>query len=313
MVNPNPRRRLRGAFDAAGEEPEGTRFDELEPVVPGAAAAALPQEPAWLSDAPLDERDPEARPDAAAKARQDEYQRQIADSRREEILGRLNPEQARAVTTTDGPALILAGAGSGKTRVLAHRIAYLVGVKGVAPWRILAVTFTNRAAAELRDRIIRLVGEPGKEVQAGTFHSLCARVLRRDGEAIGLDRRFVIYDTEDQGQLMKQILREEGLDAKGETRPAAILGAISRAKNDMLDPGEIPPLRLATGATVQVARLARLYTAALAKTNALDFDDLLLDAVRLFEESPETLARYQDRWRYLHVDEYQDTNRPQYL
>ena len=138
-------------------------------------------------------------------------------------------------------------------------------------------------------------------------------MLRRDGEAIGLDRRFVIYDTEDQQQLMKQVLREEGLEAKGETRPAAILGAISRAKNDMLDPGEIPPLRLATGVTVQIARLARLYMAALKKANALDFDDLLLDAVRLFDESPETLARYQDRWRYLHVDEYQDTNRPQYL
>jgi DNA helicase-2/ATP-dependent DNA helicase PcrA len=209
--------------------------------------------------------------------------------------------------------LILAGAGSGKTRVLAHRIAYLVGVQRVAPFRILAVTFTNRAAGELRERIIRLVGEAGREVQAGTFHSICARVLRRDGEGIGLDRRFVIYDTEDQQQLMKQVLREEGLEAKGETRPAAILGAISRAKNEMLDPADIPPLRLATGVTVQIARLARLYEAALKKANALDFDDLLLDAVRLFDESPETLGRYQERWRYLHVDEYQDTNRPQYL
>ncbi len=257
--------------------------------------------------------DPEAGKDPAAKAAQEKRQAEIADSRKREILGRLNPEQARAVTTTEGPVLILAGAGSGKTRVLAHRIAYLVGVKKVPPFRILAVTFTNRAAGELRDRIIRLVGEPGREVQAGTFHAICARVLRRDGEAIGLDRRFVIYDTEDQQQLMKQVLREEGLEAKGETRPAAILGAISRAKNDMLDPGEIPPLRLATGVTVQIARLARLYMAALKKANALDFDDLLLDAVRLFDESPETLARYHERWRYLHVDEYQDTNRPQYL
>ena len=292
----------------AAPEPEGTRFDEL----PEAAADAGPAEPAWLSDVP-EAQDPDAWRDPAVRALQEKRQAEIADSRRQEILGRLNPEQARAVTTTDGPVLILAGAGSGKTRVLAHRIAYLVGVKRIAPFRILAVTFTNRAAGELRERIIRLVGEPGKEVQAGTFHSLCARVLRRDGEAIGLDRRFVIYDTEDQQQLMKQVLREEGLEAKGETRPAAILGAISRAKNDMLDSGEIPPLRLATGVTVQVARLARLYTAALRKANALDFDDLLLDAVRLFDESPETLARYQERWQYLHVDEYQDTNRPQYL
>jgi DNA helicase-2/ATP-dependent DNA helicase PcrA len=312
-VSPTPRRQSSSRLDEAAPEAEGTRFEELQPVVPGEAAAALPQEPAWLSEAPLDERDPEARPDAAAKAAQEKYQADIADSRRQEILGRLNPEQSRAVTTTDGPVLILAGAGSGKTRVLAHRIAYLVGVKRVPPFRILAVTFTNRAAAELRERIIRLVGEAGKEVQAGTFHSICAQVLRRDGGAIGLDRRFVIYDTDDQQQLMKQVLRSEGLEAKGETRPAAILGAISRAKNDMLDPKEIPPLRLATGVTVQIARLARLYEKALNDANAVDFDDLLLDAVRLFDESPETLSRYQDRWRYLHVDEYQDTNRPQYL
>jgi len=260
-VNPSPRRRGRDRSDAPAEEPEGTRFEEVAPT-PGEAAAALPAEPDWLAEVPPDERDPEARLDPAAKAAQEKHQAEIVDSRRREILGRLNPEQARAVTTTDGPVLILAGAGSGKTRVLAHRIAYLVGVQRVPPFRILAVTFTNRAAGELRERIIRLVGEAGREVQAGTFHSICARVLRRDGEAIGLDRRFVIYDTEDQQQLMKQVLREEGLEAKGETRPAAILGAISRAKNDMLDPGEIPPLRLATGVTVQIARLARLNGAA---------------------------------------------------
>ncbi|HEY8239241.1 MAG TPA: UvrD-helicase domain-containing protein, partial [Candidatus Limnocylindrales bacterium] len=311
-MSPTPRRSARDRPVDAVEELEGTRFEELPPAVPGEAAAALPDEPIWLSDAP-ESQDPEAWRDPKVQALQAKRLAEIADSRRQEILSRLNPEQERAVTTTDGPVLILAGAGSGKTRVLAHRIAYLVGVKNVPPFRILAVTFTNRAAGELRERIIRLVGEPGKEVQAGTFHSICARVLRRDGEQIGLDRRFVIYDTDDQQQLMKQILREEGLDAKGETRPAAILGAISRAKNDMVDPGEIPPLRLATGVTVQIARLARLYVAALKKANAVDFDDLLLDAVRLFDESPATLARYQDRWQYLHVDEYQDTNRPQYL
>jgi DNA helicase-2/ATP-dependent DNA helicase PcrA len=304
----NPSRRRKAASDEDAPV-EGTAFADLADV-----AAAAPEEPEWLRQAAApDGPDPEGGRDARTRAEAARYQAEVADSRRREILGRLNPEQARAVTTTEGPVLILAGAGSGKTRVLAHRIAYLVGVQQVAPWRILAVTFTNRAAAELRERIIRLVGEPGKEVQAGTFHSICARVLRKDGEAIGLDRRFVIYDTEDQQQLMKQILREEGLEAKGETRPQAILGAISRAKNDMVDPGEIPPLRLATGATVQVARLARLYMAALKKANAVDFDDLLLDAVRLFEESPATLARYHERWRYLHVDEYQDTNRPQYL
>src|SRR6185295_332088 len=151
-------------------------------------------------------------------------QKQKAAVRAKEIVGRLNPEQARAVTTTDGPLLILAGAGSGKTRVLAHRIAYLVGVKDVAPWRILAVTFTNRAARELRERIISLVGEGGRDVVAGTFHSLCARVLRADGEAIGIGRRFVIYDTDDQQALMKQILREEDMPLTGEFRPSVVLG-----------------------------------------------------------------------------------------
>ncbi len=229
------------------------------------------------------------------------------------ILARLNPEQARAVTTTGGPVLILAGAGSGKTRVLAHRVAYLVGVRAVRPWQILAVTFTNKAAAELRERIIGLVGEEaGREVAMGTFHALCARVLRRDGGAIGLDRRFVIYDTDDQQALMKQILREEDLPSTGEYRPAAILGAISRAKNEMMD---LAALRehAHTHREREIARLAGRYHTALRKAGALDFDDLLLEAVRLFHEAPAVLDHYQSRWRYLHVDEYQDTNRPQYL
>ncbi len=135
-----------------------------------------------------------------------------------EIVARLNPEQARAVTTTKGPLLILAGAGSGKTRVLAHRVAYLIGVKGVRPWNILAVTFTNKAAGEMRERIIGLVGEEaGRQVAMGTFHSLCARVLRRDGRSIGIDARFTVYDTDDQTSLMKQVLRELDLAASGET------------------------------------------------------------------------------------------------
>ena len=154
-------------------------------------------EPEWLRDAPLPgDQPPELTADErkARETAQVAEKRQRAAARAEEIVGRLNPEQARAVTTTDGPLLILAGAGSGKTRVLAHRIAYLIGVAGARPWSILAVTFTNRAASELRERIIALVGEPGRDVQAGTFHSLCARVLRRDGEAIGISRRFVVYD-----------------------------------------------------------------------------------------------------------------------
>ena len=276
-----------------------------------AAVEVAPEEPEWLRDVPVEPdlagSGPALDPEAVAAAIE---ARRAA--RAEEIVSRLNPEQARAVTTTDGPLLILAGAGSGKTRVIAHRIAYLIGVKAVQPRRILAVTFTNRAAGELRERITALVGEHGKDVQAGTFHALCARVLRQDGEAIGLDRRFVIYDTDDQQQLMKRILAEEDLPATGEFRPAAILGAISRAKNEMLDATFLAENAVNHRERI-IAKLAARYRDRLRAANALDFDDLLLRAVELFEQSPEALAKYHSRWLYLHVDEYQDTNRPQYL
>ena len=291
-------------------ETAGTVFSELESG-PGSATAAVPDEPEWLRDAPVGDG-PAPPPDPAAVAAAEAARKAAAAERAKEIVGRLNPEQERAVTTTEGPLLILAGAGSGKTRVLAHRIAYLVGVKGVRPWQILAVTFTNRAAAELRDRIIALVGEAGRDVQAGTFHALNARVLRRDGEQIGIDRRFVIYDTDDQQALMKQLLREEDIPLTGEFRPSAVLGAISRAKNEMLDPAFLADNAVNRHEKI-IARLAVRYQERLRKVGALDFDDLLLEAVRLFDEAPQVLARYQDRWRYLHVDEYQDTNRPQYL
>jgi DNA helicase-2/ATP-dependent DNA helicase PcrA len=276
-----------------------------------AKALETPGEPAGdpFGDEPPPPDDPDGNPRPAPPAALDPAARAALAER---IVARLNPEQARAVTTTDGPLLILAGAGSGKTRVLAHRVAYLVGVLGVRPWQILAVTFTNRAAGELRERIVALVGEAGREVESGTFHAVCARALRRDGAAIGLDRRFVIYDSDDQQTLMKQILKEEDLPATGEFRPAAVLGSISRAKNEMLDADA-----LADGALNhherQIAHLARIYQARLRALGALDFDDILLDAVRLFQEAPAVLSRYQERWRYLHVDEYQDTNRAQYL
>jgi DNA helicase-2/ATP-dependent DNA helicase PcrA len=308
-VSPSTRRRHAGTPAEGAPGPDGTAFVE-ETVV-----AAAPAEPDWLRDAPLPgEVPPELTADErkALEAEQAATRKAAAARRAEEIVGHLNTEQARAVTTTDGPLLILAGAGSGKTRVLAHRIAYLIGVKGVRPWQILAVTFTNRAAGELRERIISLVGEPGRDVQAGTFHALCARVLRRDGEAIGISRRFVVYDTDDQQALMKQILREEDMPLTGEFRPSAVLGAISRAKNEMLDATFLAENAINHHQKV-IARLARRYLERLKLVGALDFDDLLLEAVRLFDEAPDALARYQDRWRYLHVDEYQDTNRPQYL
>ena len=298
------RRRGEPTLDEAAAS-AGTRFaDAAESDAPGG-----PAEPDWLRDAPLPGQDPTAPP--APPPDPAVVERRRAE-RAEQIVRALNPEQARAVTTTEGPLLILAGAGSGKTRVLAHRIAYLVGVKNVPPWRILAVTFTNKAASELRDRIISLVGEGGREVQAGTFHALCARVLRQEGTAIGVDRRFVIYDTDDQQALMKQVLREEDLPLTGEFRPSAVLGAISRAKNEMLDPTFLSE-NAANHRERTIARLATRYQERLKTARALDFDDLLLEAVRLFDEAPDVLAKYQDRWRYLHVDEYQDTNRAQYL
>jgi DNA helicase-2/ATP-dependent DNA helicase PcrA len=309
-VSPATRRRTAGTPADGAQAPEGTAF--VDDADAGTAALA---EPDWLRDAPLPgETPPELTADErkAREAAQEATRKLSAAKRAEEIVGHLNPEQARAVTTTDGPLLILAGAGSGKTRVLAHRIAYLIGVKGVRPWQILAVTFTNRAAGELRERIIALVGEPGRDVQAGTFHALCARVLRRDGEAIGISRRFVVYDTDDQQALMKTILREEDMPLTGEFRPSAVLGAISRAKNEMLDATFLAENAVNHHEKV-IARLAKRYLERLKQVGALDFDDLLLEAVRLFDAAPAALARYQDRWRYLHVDEYQDTNRPQYL
>ncbi|HEU0236924.1 MAG TPA: UvrD-helicase domain-containing protein [Candidatus Limnocylindrales bacterium] len=317
-MSPTARRGTRRTLADDASDAVGTRFEEAPPEP--ADGAAMPDEPDWLRAAdssapaatdPATPAAPALDPTALAAARR--AREAAIEERKAQILRRLNPEQARAVTTTDGPLLILAGAGSGKTRVLAHRIAWLVGVAGIRPWQILAVTFTNRAAGELRERIVGLVGEEaGREVQAGTFHALCARVLRRDGEAIGIDRRFVIYDTDDQQSLMKQLLRDEDLPLTGEFRPSAVLGAISRAKNEMLSPAFLAENAVNRHERI-VARLAVRYQERLRTAGALDFDDLLLEAVRLFEEAPDALARYQDRWRYLHVDEYQDTNRPQYL
>jgi len=234
-------------------------------------------------------------------------------------VDKLNPEQRAAVETIDGPVLILAGAGSGKTRVITFRIAYLIQQKGVAPDSIMAVTFTNKASKEMGERIDKLLehGSLAKPLIA-TFHSLCVRVLRRDIEALrvgtgldaGLTRDFAIYDENDQQSLVKTIMKRMGLDTKQLT-PRAVLGKISWAKNHMLDPQEYY-LGSSDAGSERVAHIYEAYRKEMRKNNALDFDDLLLETVRLLKASGEVRERYQRRYKYLLVDEYQDTNRPQY-
>ena len=227
-----------------------------------------------------------------------------------DILAELNPAQKEAVEVISGPLLILAGPGSGKTRVIAHRIAYLIKVCGVSPRRIMAVTFTNKAAREMEARLQRLVGGSVKDLTLGTFHAICARILRMDGRAIGVDPKFVIYDEEDQISLIKRGIQEAGLDPK-QYAPRAIASAISAAKSRMLAPEEY--VQHGRSYFEEVAgRVYERYQQLLAQSSALDFDDLLMKAVQLFNNNPEILSRYQKRYLHLHVDEFQDTNLTQY-
>ncbi len=232
------------------------------------------------------------------------------------LIAKLNPEQRAAVESTEGPLLILAGAGSGKTRVITSRIAWLIQEKGVAPDSILAVTFTNKAAAEMGERVEKLIGHAAvAKPLIATFHSLCVRMLRRDIEALkvngeGLTRSFAIYDENDQSSIVKQIMRRMGIDTKQLT-PRTVLGRISWAKNHMVDPQEYY-LGSKDPNGERIAHIYQSYRAELRKNNAMDFDDLLLEAVRLLKVSGETRERYQRKYRYILVDEYQDTNRPQY-
>ena len=221
----------------------------------------------------------------------------------------LNPAQQEAVCHTGGPLLILAGAGSGKTRVLTHRIAHLISI-GVHPGSILAVTFTNKAAGEMRSRVENLVGLAGHHVWVGTFHATCTRILRADGSAIGISPKFAIYDTQDQLAAVKSALEEVDLSDKN-FAPRAVLSAISAAKNALLNPGQYEQ-KAADFWTRSVARVYSVYQRILERCNALDFDDLILEAAHLFSANPGLLDRYQERWRYILIDEYQDTNHAQY-
>ena len=234
-----------------------------------------------------------------------------ADTIESPLLTDLNPEQRLAVTTTDGPVLIVAGPGSGKTRVLTVRIAYLVQERGVAPWNIMAVTFTNKAAKEMRERVERLVGERAKWISLGTFHAFCARVLRQHGSAIEIDPRFVIYDDSDQMSAVKQAM--DSLDINTKTfSPRAVLSTISKAKSHNTGPSAFTR-EVESYFEEIVARVYPVYQQTLKRRRALDFDDLLLSTVKLIYESPEAVDALRQRHQYVLVDEYQDTNRIQYL
>ena len=229
-----------------------------------------------------------------------------------DLLAGLNQPQRDAVSTTEGPLLVFAGPGSGKTRVITHRIAWLVREQGVLPWNILAVTFTNKAAAEMKERLEKLIGSSARDVAVGTFHAICARVLRREVERsdLGLNRYFVIYDDDDQIALVKRILVDMQFDPK-QFNPRMIHSIISRAKNELLSPEEFA--RSVNRYPEEIAaRVFARYDEQLRSSNAVDFDDLILLTWRLWSRNPDILSDYQRRYRYVHVDEFQDTNPAQY-
>ena len=237
--------------------------------------------------------------------------RQEIGEKMNDIYTTLNPPQQEAVYHTDGPLLILAGAGSGKTRVLTHRIAYLIDEKGVNPWNILAITFTNKAASEMRERVDKIVGFGSESIWVSTFHSTCVRILRRHIDRLGFDTRFAIYDTEDQKTLMKEICRKLNIDTKI-YKERSLLAQISHAKDELITPDE---MELNAGGDFnkkKVAAVYREYQASLRKNNALDFDDLIVKTVELFQNCGDVLENYQERFKYIMVDEYQDTNTAQF-
>ena len=228
-----------------------------------------------------------------------------------DILQSLNPVQKEAASCTEGPLLILAGAGSGKTRVLTHRIAYLIEEKGVNPWNIMAITFTNKAAQEMRDRVDRLVEFGAESIWVATFHSSCVRILRRYIDRLGYDNHFTIYDTDDQKSVIRKAVKELDLDPK-QYREGPLLGVISAAKNEMIEPQDFETQAGGDFRMCQEAKIYKAYQKTLIDNNAVDFDDLLLLTVRLLRENRDVLEAYQERLRYIMVDEYQDTNSVQF-
>ncbi|MEE1237342.1 MAG: DNA helicase PcrA [Turicibacter sp.] len=223
------------------------------------------------------------------------------------LLDKMNPQQKEAILTTEGPLLVMAGAGSGKTRVLTHRIAYLMSEKQVSPYNILAITFTNKAAREMKERVEKLIGDQGKDVWISTFHSMCVRILRRDIDLIGYDLNFGILDDSDQLSVIKTAMEDLNLDPKRQS-PKYFLSQISNAKNELKTPRDL----VKEFENEDVIRVYEKYQQTLFKNNRLDFDDLLMLTVHLFEKHPEVLSFYQNKFQYIHIDEYQDTNHAQY-
>ncbi|OUZ31367.1 ATP-dependent DNA helicase PcrA [Enterococcus faecium] len=231
-------------------------------------------------------------------------------SSKAELLNGMNPRQKEAVLHTDGPLLLMAGAGSGKTRVLIHRIAYLIEEKEVNPWNILAITFTNKAAKEMKERVNAILASGGEDVWVSTFHSMCVRILRRDVDFIGYNRNFTIIDSSEQLTLMKRILKELNIDPK-KYDPRSILGTISQAKNSLQTPQDFTKMQGSYYEEI-AAKCYAAYQKELQYNQCMDFDDLIMNTIRLFEEHPDSLTYYQNKFHYIHVDEYQDTNHAQY-
>ena len=227
------------------------------------------------------------------------------------VLEGLNDKQYEAVINTEGPCLVIAGAGSGKTKVLTHKIAYLIGEKGALPWNILAITFTNKAANEMKERIANLVGDVAKDIWMGTFHSICVRILRRFIDRIGFDSSFIIFDTSDQRTLVKACIKSIGLDDKMFT-DRSVLSEISNAKNEMLEPEQYAVKANGDFRKEKIALVYELYQKRLKENNAIDFDDIINYTIKILMDNPDILEYYSDKFKYVLVDEYQDTNKAQF-
>ncbi len=230
----------------------------------------------------------------------------------QELIEGLNEKQKEAVLETQGPCLVIAGAGSGKTKVLTHKIAYLIAKKHIAPWNILAITFTNKAANEMKERVEKLVENAAKDIWMGTFHSICVRILRKYIDCIGFNSSFLIFDTSDQRTLIKECLKTLGVDDKL-FNDRSVLAEISNAKNEMLEPKAYLAKYAGDYRKEKIAEIYHLYQRRLKENNALDFDDIINDTIKILTQNAEALEYYTEKFQYVLVDEYQDTNKAQFM